>query len=89
MLAQAWVFPHFDYFSSVWSNFSMHHSNELQILQNRLAHVLFSADIRTSVDKVLKDLDSVRLTHRWEHHVLIQAFKCLKRNVLAVNLITI
>ena len=29
MLAQALVFPHFDYCSSVWSNFSMHHSNEL------------------------------------------------------------
>ena len=51
MLAQALVFPHFDYCSSVWSNFSMHHSNELQILQNRLARVLLSADIRTSVDK--------------------------------------
>ena len=64
MLAQALVFPHFDYCSSVWSNFSMHHSNELQILQNRLARVLLSADIRTSVDKMLKDLDWVRLTHR-------------------------
>ena len=78
MLAQALVFPHFDYCSSVWSNFSMHHSNELQILQNRLARVLLSADIRTSVDKMLKDLDWVRLTHRWDHHLLIQTFKCLK-----------
>ena len=48
MLAQALVFPHFDYCSSVWSNFSMHYRNELQILQIRLAHVLLSADIRTS-----------------------------------------
>ena len=78
MLAQALVFPHFDYCSSVWSNFSMHHSNELQILQNRLARVLLLADIRTSVDKMLKDLDWVRLTHRWDHHLLIQTFKCLK-----------
>ena len=62
---------HFDYCSSVWSNFSMHHSNELQILQNRLAHILLSADIRTSVDKMLKDLDWVRLTHRLDHHLLI------------------
>ena len=78
MLAQALIFPHFDYCSSVWSNFSMQHSNELQILQNRLARVLLSADIRTSVDKMLKDLDWVRLAYRWEHHLLIQAFKCLK-----------
>ena len=66
MLAQAFVFPHFDYCSSVWSSFSIHHSSELQILQIRLAYVLLSADIRTSVDKMLKDLDWVRLTHRWE-----------------------
>ena len=54
MLAQA--LPHFDYCSSVWSNFSMHYSNELQLFQNRLARILLSADIRTSVDKILKDL---------------------------------
>ena len=40
----------------------------------RLARVLLSADIRTSVDKMLKDLDWVRLTHRWDHHLLIQTF---------------
>ena len=80
MLAQA--LPHFDYCSSVWSNFSMHHSNhgnELQLFQNRLARILLSADIRTSVDKILKDLDWVRptyRTYRWEHHLLIQALKC-------------
>ena len=32
MLAQALVFPHFDYCSSVWSNISLHLINELQIL---------------------------------------------------------
>ena len=56
----------------------MHHSNELQILQNRLARVLLSSDIRTSVEKMLTDLDWVRLTNRWDHHLLILAFKCLK-----------
>ena len=73
MLAQALVFLYFDYCSSVWSNFSMHHSNELQLL----FYVLLLADIRTSVDKMLKDLDWVRLTHGWDHHLLIQTFKCL------------
>ena len=29
MLAQALVFPHFGYCSSVWSNISLHHINEL------------------------------------------------------------
>ena len=60
MLAQALVFLHFDYCRSVLSDFSMHHSNELQILQNRLACILLSTDIRTSLDKMLKDLDWVR-----------------------------
>ena len=57
VLAQALVFPHFDYCSSVWSNFSICHGNELQILQNRLARVLLTADIRTPVDTLMKDLD--------------------------------
>ena len=31
VLVQALIFPHFDYCSSVWSNFSVCHGNELQI----------------------------------------------------------
>ena len=74
MLAQALVFPHFDYCSSVWSNISLYHINELQILQNRLARSLLSADIRTPVNKMMKDLDWDKLTCRWEQQLLIQAF---------------
>ena len=33
------------------------------------------SSIRTSVDKMLEDIDWVRLAYRWEHHLLIQAFK--------------
>ena len=71
MLAQALVFPHFDYCSSVWSNISLYHINELQILQNRLARSLLSADIRTPVNKMMKDLDWDKLTCRWEQQLLI------------------
>ena len=46
MLAQALVFPHFDYCSS---NISLYHINKLYILQNRLPRFLLSADIRTLV----------------------------------------
>ena len=50
MLAQALVFPHFAYCSSVWSNISLYHINELKFA-NRLARSLLSADIRTPVTK--------------------------------------
>ena len=49
-----------------------------RVCKNILARVLLSADIRISLDKMLKDLDWVRLTNRWDHHLLVQAFKCLK-----------
>ena len=79
VLVQALVFPHFDYCSSVWSNFSVCHGSELQILQNRLARVLLTADIRTPVDTLIKDLDWTRLILRWEQQLLLQTFKCLKQ----------
>ena len=64
-LAKALVFPHFDQCSSVWSNFIAEHHNRLQILQNRLARVLLSADIRTPIDKLMKDLGWNRLNFSW------------------------
>jgi len=78
MLAQALVFPHFDYCSSVWSNFNASHFHELQILHNRLARILLSADIRTPVVNMMKDLDWTYLESRWEQQLLILTFKCLK-----------
>ena len=42
---------------------------------------LLSADIRTSVDKMLKDLDWVRLTYRWDHHLLISKFLSVLRDL--------
>ena len=76
-LAKALVFPHFDQCSSVWSNFIAEHHNRLQILQNRLARVLLSADIRTPIDKLMKDLGWNKLKFRWEQQLLILTFKCL------------
>lgn len=77
MLAKALVFPHFDYCSPVWSNFTAEYHNKLQVLQNRLARILLSADIRTPVDKLMEDLGWVKLNCRWEQQLLILAFKCL------------
>jgi hypothetical protein len=79
MLAKALVFPHFDYCSTVWSNFTVNHHKELQILQNRLARVLLHADIRTPIDKMMEDLNWVKLNNRWDHQLLIITFKCLKQ----------
>ena len=78
LLAKAMVFPHFDYCSPVWSNFSVIHHNSLQILQNKLARVLLHADIRTSIDKMMNDLNWIKLDNRWKHQLLVMTFKCLK-----------
>lgn len=79
MLANALIMPHFDYCSSVWSNCNARSSDSLQILHNRLARVLLSADIRTSVNKMMGDLDWVKLSQRWDYQLLVQIFKCLKQ----------
>ena len=55
-LANALVVPHFDYCSSVWSNCNVQFVNSLQILQNRLARVLVSADIRTRIIDLMNTL---------------------------------
>ena len=78
LLAKAMVFPLFDYCSPVWSNFTANHHNHLQILQNKLARVLLHADIRTTIDKMMEDLNWVKLDCRWNHQLLIVTFKCLK-----------
>ena len=78
LLAKAMVFPLFDYCSPVWSNFTANHHNHLQILQNKLARVLLHADIRTPIDKMMEDLNWVKLDCRWNHQLLVITFKCLK-----------
>ena len=74
-LAKAMVFPLFDYCSPVWSNFTANHHNHLQVLQNKLARVLLHADIRTPIDKMMEDLNWVKLDCRWNHQLLVFTFK--------------
>ena len=73
------VFPHFDICSPVWSNSTLNHQRSLQILHNKLAHMLLNADIRTPIDKMMKELDWVTLDDRWKHQLLVMTFKCLKQ----------
>jgi len=80
MLANALVFPHFDYCSAVWSNCNLDHSKSLQILQNKLARVLLSADIKTSVNTLMQTLDWNKLHARWVHQLLIIVLKCLQNH---------
>ena len=79
-LANALVMPHFDYCSSVWSNCNVQYVNSLQTLQNRLARVLVSADIRTRIIDlhVMNTLNWSKLDQRWKLHILLTTFKCLK-----------
>ena len=78
LLANALVFPHFDYCSPVWSNCISEHCNSLQILQNKLARVLLSADIRTPISDMMNTLSWDRLNERLDKQLLvITVFKCL------------
>ena len=80
MLSNALVIPHFDYGSTVWSNTSAESLNKLQVLHNnfKLARIILSADIRTSVNEMMDELHWVKLEKRWHVHLLLLAFKCLK-----------
>ena len=78
MLSNALVIPHFDYASSVWSNCSANDQNNLQVLHNRLARTILSADIRTPIDDLLSSVNWIRLCDRWSNHMLILTFKCIK-----------
>jgi len=78
MLANAIVMPNFDYCSPVWSNCSNELSNSLQVLHNRLARIILSADPRCPINEMMKTLKWVKLNDRWNNHMLYIVFKCLK-----------
>ena len=44
---------------------------------NSLARIILSADIRTSVDSMMSNLNWLKLDQRWNNHILIMLFKCL------------
>jgi len=78
LTANALVMPNFDYCSSVWSNCSNELSNSLQILHNRLARIILSADIRTPVNDMMSMLKWNKLNDRWSIQMLVLIFKCIK-----------
>ena len=65
LLVNALVFPHSDYCSPVWTNCISEISNSLQILQNKLARVLLSADIRTPISDMMSIHCWDKLRERW------------------------
>jgi hypothetical protein len=85
MLSNALVIPHFDYASPIWSNCSHTLQTKLQILHNRLARTILSADIRTPVNEMMNSLQWKKLNERWKHQMLIIVFKCL-RNISPIYL---
>ena len=80
LLGNALVMPLIDYCSSVWSNCNVQYSNSLQILHNRLARILLSADSRTLVNDLMTTLSWNKLEQRWNDQLLITTFKCLQGN---------
>ena len=72
------MFPHFDYCSLVWPNCIFEFCNSLQILQNKLARVLLSADIRTPISDMMNTLCWNKLNDRWNKQLLVIVFKCLQ-----------
>lgn len=78
LLSNSLVMPHFDYGCIVWSNFNLELHKRLQVLHNQLARTILSADIRTSINDLMNSLNWVKLHDRWENHLLLLVFKCLK-----------
>ena len=78
MLSNALVNPHFDYASPVWGNFSQVSHAKLQVMHNRLARTILSADIRTPIIDMLNSLQWDNLSDRWKKQMLVVVFKCLK-----------
>ena len=52
--------------TSVWSNFSHACRTKLQVIYNRLALTILSADIRTSVIDMLNFLQWDNVSERWK-----------------------
>ena len=86
-VANALVIPHFDYASSVWSNCSATDQAHLQVLHNRLARTILSADIRTPIDDMLSSINWIRLSNRWSNHMLILTLNVLKICALTIYVI--
>ena len=80
MLSNALVFLHFDYCSPDRSTCKAGFSNSLQILQNKLACVRLSADIRTFIDDLMTTLNRDKLDKRCQKQLLLTVFKCLKHD---------
>ena len=57
MLSDALVIPHFDYGSTMWSNFSTELYNKLQVLHNNFARIMLSADIRPPMNELMDALE--------------------------------
>ena len=77
MLSNALVIPHFDYGSSVWSNFSTEFHNKLQVLHNNLARIILKADARTPINDMMNSLQWDKLDKRWHKQLLVIVYKCL------------
>ena len=54
--------------------------NYLQIIQNKLARVLLSADIRIFISDMMNTLCWDKLHERWNKQLLVIVFKCLHHN---------
>ena len=78
MLSNALVIPHFDYGSSVWSNFSTEFHNKLQVLHMlNLARIILKADARTPINGMMNSLQWDKLDQRWHKQLLVIVYKCL------------
>ena len=77
MLAEAIVTPHFGYCIPVWSNCKKNLRSRMQIQQNRIAELLFIANIRTPVDDMMCSPKWLKLSDRWSNQILLITFKCV------------
>ena len=78
MLANSIVLLSFNYCSCVWSNTSAELLNSLQVLQNRLARIILSADVRTPVNDMMHSLQRNKLNDRWYNYMITMILNCMK-----------
>ena len=77
MYYNAYVLPHFDYCSVVWSNTSGNKINELFKLQKRAARMILNKKYDTPSSALFSELQWLPLPSRFKFNVCIEVYKAL------------
>ena len=77
MLYNAFVLPHFDYCSQIWSNRFQMHTDKLSKLQKRAARIILSKDYSTPSVELFESLNWMPLQQRFMYLRAVLMYKCM------------